>query len=178
MLVTCYICVFWYLTVQEAFMVNTRCKFQIVNLGLGKVTCFFSMVTVSLHGNFTFSEKVAWIDGTCAISQKTGDHLANRGWLLPLREENQMKRLQLVAAGRRRLVEHHLVRLRQPLVAHNPCALLPQVLVLQNEAPARYWKVTSKSVFRDLILLTVKCPQLENELQAVGSAALVLLQAG
>ena len=135
------------------------------------------MVTVSLHGNFTFTE-VAWIDGTLMRSQKTGDHLANWGGLLPLREENEMQRLELVAAGRRRLVQHHLVRLRQPLVGHDPCALLPQLLVLQDEAPTGYWEVAGKVVLGDLTLFAVKCPQVEDKLEAVGSAALVLLQAG
>ena len=135
------------------------------------------MVTGSLHGNFTFTE-VAWIDGTLMRSQKTGDHLANWGGLLPLREENEMQRLELVAAGRRGLVQHHLVRLRQPLVGHDPCALLPQLLVLQDEASTGYWEVAGKVVLRDLTLFAVKCPQVEDKLEAVGSAALVLLQAG
>ena len=89
-----------------------------------------------------------------------------------------MQRLQLVAAGGRRLVQHLLVRLRQPRVRHDPCALLPQLLVLQDQATARYREVTGKFMLRDFTLTAFKSSQVKDKLEAVGSAALVLLQAG
>ena len=101
-------------------------------------------------------------------SQKTGDHLADWGGFLPLREEIHMQRLELVAAGGRRLVQHHPVRLRQLLVGHDPCALLPQHLVLQDQAPARYGEVASKIVFGNISLFAIKCSQVKDKLEAVG----------
>ena len=137
------------------------------------------MVTVSFTGNFTITCLDCWHIGHQLQSQEAGDHLANWGGFLPLREEDHMIVLEFVATGGRRLVEHHSVHLGQDLLGHDARALLPQLLVVQDKATsASKWEVTSKVVFKDLTILAVKCPELKDKSEAVRSAALVLVQAG
>ena len=137
------------------------------------------MVTVSFTGNFTITCLDCWHIGHQLQSQEAGDHLANWGGFLPLREEDHMIVLELVATRGRRLVEHHSVHLGQDLFGHDARALLPQLLVVQDKATsASKWEVTSKVVFKDLALLALKSPQFKDKFEAVCSAALVLVQAG